>query len=189
MPLTAILKQRLVGAMVLIALAVIFVPMFLEGPSQTLVPAMEKMPQPDRQPPVQKPQSYPDQVELEKEPEESVLTAQPSATHLQIPAEKIEAITPPPSVSKLAEKNRKTKPQNSWVIQVGSFASKNNALALRNKLRKSGLPTQVEKVRINEHKRYRVRVGPYLKRNQADSVNKQMDSKFSLQGTRVMAYP
>ncbi|HHJ14232.1 MAG TPA: hypothetical protein ENJ79_07625, partial [Gammaproteobacteria bacterium] len=43
-----LLKQRLVGAIVLVALAVIFIPMLLEGPGPTLVPDMEDLPEPER---------------------------------------------------------------------------------------------------------------------------------------------
>ena len=44
-----LLKQRLVGAIVLVALGVIFVPMILEGPNRTLVPEMEAFPEPEDQ--------------------------------------------------------------------------------------------------------------------------------------------
>ena len=37
----SVLKQRLVGAVVLVALGVIFIPMLLEGPDDTLVPELD----------------------------------------------------------------------------------------------------------------------------------------------------
>lgn len=40
-----LLKQRLVGAVVLVALGVIFIPMFLEGPSAPVMPEMQAMPE------------------------------------------------------------------------------------------------------------------------------------------------
>ena len=195
MPLTILLKQRLVGAFVLIALAVIFVPMFLEGPSQQLMPAMEKMPEPEQRNATQKPPPFPRNKALQDEPEKSVLTIQTAKKTLVIPPENVETITPPstplPTPPALEKKTKaeKTNPQESWVIQVGSFASEKNALALRNKLRKSGLATQVEKVSVSEGKRYRVRVGPYLERTQANTVNARLGKDFSLTGARVMSYP
>jgi len=39
-----LLKQRLIGAIVLVALGVIFIPLLLEGPNKELVPEMEPLP-------------------------------------------------------------------------------------------------------------------------------------------------
>jgi len=74
------------------------------------------------------------------------------------------------------------------VVQMGSFSSEQNALRLRDKLRKAGFVTQVEKVRVDAKSLYRVRVGPYLERAEADRDQAKLDKQLNLKG-RVLSYP
>jgi DedD protein len=71
---------------------------------------------------------------------------------------------------------------------MGSFSSEQNALRLRDRLRKAGFVTQVEKVLVNGKTLFRVRVGPYLERAEADGDQKKLAETFDLKG-RVLAYP
>lgn len=195
------LKQRLVGAIVLVALGVIFIPMLLEGPNRTLVPEMDDMPAPEMHapelplkpfPPLSEPapaeravvtdETAPDTPDEapqpptpQKPPEEAVT---PPA---DIPPKPVEA---PASVGKPAV----VIPAGSWVVQVVSLSSKANALVLRDKLRKGGFSTQVEQVRVEGKTHYRVRVGPFLQRDEADRARKQIAERFKQNG-RVMSWP
>ena len=199
-----LLKQRLVGAIVLVALGVIFIPILLEGPEQTLVPEMDALPEPIDQrlsKPLDafpapdaipaEPQEYimlsaPDpepEPEPEPEPVDETRLDEPSAP-LQ-PAKQPEPLLPPPAPE---EKPLKPGPLGSWVVQAGSFSSEQNALRLRDKLRDAGFVTQVEKARVAGKSRYRVRVGPFLVRADAENSEKQLLDKFSIKG-RVLSYP
>lgn len=182
-----VLKQRLVGAVVLVALAVIFIPMLLEGPGETLVPKVEELPEPEEMRQAVRPQEAPLTIELRAEPEQSVLT-ESTPQEAEKPAVVKELITPPPAAEKTEPLAKKQDPLGNWVVQVGSFSNERNAMGLRDKLRKSGFVTQVEKVKVSGKWLYRVRVGPFLERSQADSTNKQLTSKFQFKG-RVMSYP
>ena len=71
---------------------------------------------------------------------------------------------------------------------MGSFSSEQNALRLRDKLRKNGFTPQVEKARIEGKSRFRVRVGPFLERAEAEQSRKQILDKLTLKG-RVLSYP
>ncbi|MEA2080605.1 MAG: SPOR domain-containing protein [Pseudomonadota bacterium] len=193
-----LLKQRLVGAIVLVALGVIFIPMLLEGPEQTLVPEMEALPEPvDQQ--LSKPLgAFPAPDDIPSEPEESIVLtdpepepepahkARPGKTSEPVqPVSQPEPISPPPQSEK---KPIKPGPLGSWVLQAGSFSSQQNALRLRDKLRKAGFVTQVEKARVGGKSHYRVRVGPFLQRADAEKSQTQLLDKFSLKG-RVLSYP
>jgi DedD protein len=79
-------------------------------------------------------------------------------------------------------------PLGNWVVQMGSFSSEQNALRLRDRLRKAGFVTQVEKVLVGGKTVYRVRVGPYLERAEAEGSQKKLAETFGLKG-RVFAYP
>jgi DedD protein len=79
-------------------------------------------------------------------------------------------------------------PLGDWVVQMGSFSSEQNALRLRDRLREAKFVTQVEKVQINGKAHFRVRVGPYLERADAERDQKKLAQSFDLKG-RVLAYP
>jgi len=76
----------------------------------------------------------------------------------------------------------------NWVIQMGSFSSEKNALRLRGKLRKAGFVTQVERVHVKEKLHFRVRIGPYLERAEADRDQAKLVKQLDLNG-RVLTYP
>lgn len=194
-----LLKQRLVGAIVLVALGVIFVPLILEGPSQTLVPEMEPLPEPEDQAISAPLEAFPAPDAIPAEPDTSVILADPqAAAGSEAPAKSAKPAQPvaepepepEPVVPEPEPENKPVQsgPLGSWVVQMGSFSSEQNALRLRDKLRKNGFTTQVEKARIDGKPRFRVRVGPFLERAEAEQSRKQIQDKLTLKG-RVLSYP
>ncbi|HHH42790.1 MAG TPA: sporulation protein [Gammaproteobacteria bacterium] len=205
----ALLKQRLVGAIVLVALAVIFVPMILEGPNRTLVPEMEALPEPQEPASSAPLEAFPVPGAIPDEPEVSVIQTDtrpvtepekpPQAAPAPAPPEpeprpEPEAVKPapapePPAAAPVAQdKPAKPGPLGSWVVQVGSFSTEKNALSLRDRLRKSGFTTQVEKARVDGKAHYRVRVGPFLEKADAEQNRQQIQERLSIRG-RVLSYP
>ena len=217
-----VLKQRLVGAVVLVALGVIFIPMLLEGPDDTLVPELDELPElvdpapsrpldafptmdtlpaspdtsvlaadaaPDSEPrpepePLPEPEAAPEpeaEPEVQAAPGAAQSRAQPSPAAEPAPPE------PPPAPQEPAAEAA-AGPLGSWVVQVGSFSNESNAVGLRDKLRQGGFTTQVEKVRVSGKTHYRVRVGPFLERDEAEQKRNQLADKFKLSG-RVLSYP
>lgn len=191
-----LLKQRLVGATVLVALGVIFVPLILEGPSQTLVPEMEALPEPEDQVISAPLESFPAPDAIPAEPDTAIILTDPQpAAVSEAPAEPAQPVAEPePEPEPVAAapepetKPAKSAPLGSWVVQMGSFSSEQNARRLRDKLRKNGFVTQVEKARIDGKQRFRVRVGPFLERAEAEQSRKQIQDKLTLKG-RVLSYP
>ncbi|GMQ87819.1 MAG: hypothetical protein BMS9Abin08_1029 [Gammaproteobacteria bacterium] len=182
-----LLKQRLVGAIVLVALGVIFVPMILEGPNRTLVPEMQALPEPEDQLISAPLESFPAPDAIPAEPDTSIVSAEPKpAVVSEVSDKPVKLITEPESEPEplVAE----PEPLGSWVVQMGSFSSEQNALRLRNRLRQNGFATQVEKARIDGKPRFRVRVGPFLERVDAEQSRKQIQNKLTLKG-RVLSYP
>lgn len=188
-----LLKQRLVGAVVLVALGVIFIPMLLEGPEQPVVPAVSEMPAPESLPEAGELQDFPGGEEIVPTPPVSIVTDK----RLPSPAGDRKSKAPAPG----ADLPKPDEPPpaadagpgqagqlQGWVVQVGSFSKQENALALRDRLRKAGFATQVEKVRLDKGTRFRVRVGPYLQRAEADRAQAGLKKKFDL-SARVMTYP
>ena len=223
-----VLKQRLVGAVVLVALGVIFIPMLLEGPDDTLVPELDELPElvdpapsrpldafptmdtlpaspdtsvlaadaaPDSEPrpepePLPEPEAAPESEgapEPEAEPEVQAAPGAAQSRAQPSPAAEPAAPEPPPAPQEPAAEAA-AGPLGSWVVQVGSFSNESNAVGLRDKLRQGGFTTQVEKVRVSGKTHYRVRVGPFLVRADAENSEKQLLDKFSIKG-RVLSYP
>jgi len=198
----SLLKQRLVGAIVLVALGVIFIPMLLEGPNRTLVPKMDEMPVPETLAPELPLERFPP-VSESRQAERAVVT---DATGARV-AEEAPPPEPPPSSktkpaptpaappkpviapvkSPVVEAPATKAMKDSWIVQVVSLSNKGNALALRDKLRKGGFATQVEQVRVDGKTHYRVR-GPFLEQAEADRVRQQIADRFAQNG-RVMSWP
>ncbi|WP_395375030.1 SPOR domain-containing protein [Marinicella sp. W31] len=70
-----------------------------------------------------------------------------------------------------------------WVIQLGSFSKKENALDLRNRLRLQKYESFVDLTsNAAQQRRYRVRIGPFLEKGDAESTNKVIKSRLQLDG-------
>jgi DedD protein len=74
-----------------------------------------------------------------------------------------------------------------WVVQVGSFSSQANADNLVASLRLKGLSTYQETITSSGAEIYRVRVGPFLERQEAIRIESQLRSEMSLSGVVMSA--
>lgn len=77
---------------------------------------------------------------------------------------------------------------SAWIVQLGSFTDEENAQSLNKKLREAGYPAFVEPLKRNDKISYRVRVGPEIKRSEADKLLKKLKEKMELDGI-VVSYP
>ena len=145
------LKKRLVGATVLVVLVVTFVPMLVEEKNMLAT-----------DPASMKPPPWPDQQKRTISPKEdssqSKLPIPDLVEHKEAPAPvvtKSEAKPKPKPKPKPKQKTVapvKQKPLSSWVVQAGSFSSKQNTDQLVKKLQKKGLPAYYEAVTIKGKK-------------------------------------
>lgn len=180
------LKQRLVGAVVLVALAVIFIPMLLQGPVEreaTSIP-IEIPPRPQvsaqRPGPLLLPRAEPAAESIVQA--EPVPAAGPASAAQPTPPE---AAPPTPFREQPAPASRTPSELAAWAVQVGSFGAESNALRLRDSLRAKGYNAYTERVRSEGQTFYRVRVGPVLERAEAERLQQTLAGKESLQGLVV----
>jgi DedD protein len=180
------LKQRLVGAVVLVSLAIIFIPMMLDGGERSSMPIFgSNIP---TKPDIQfEPLEIPLQPVAPIAEERPVLIDKPEPA----PTKPAPAPTKPKPLSKQESaptaKPAPAKPAtdtapDAWVVQVGSFSQSSNALALRDKLRAKGFTAFVEKLKSDSGTVYRVRIGPELKREKAEELRKRLKSKLRMKG-------
>jgi DedD protein len=74
-----------------------------------------------------------------------------------------------------------------WIVQVGSFAAAGNADALVERLRAEGLNAYQETVSSAGSTIYRVRVGPYIERDEAIRADGLINARLSLDGVVMSA--
>jgi len=196
-------KQRIVGAIVLVALAVIFIPMILPGhreigfqdtgspipPKPTELENLKVLE-------LEKPQPAPAPREIvrtpidERSPETPVVETPPTTEAKTPPAPEKptpESSTTAPTTTQ-PETAAATVPK-AWAVQVGSFTQRDNAMKLRDKLRAKGYKSFVEQITSAGKTFYRVRVGPVVTRDNAEALQKELQTKQKMQDSRVVPHP
>jgi DedD protein len=198
------LKQRLVGAIVLVSLAVIFVPIILEGPDDEWSPRSQGIPEPPRMdygvdmelalPPVEPPETG------EVEPMEPAEPQEPVAAPVVVPpvpvaqpTEPVKPVPPPPTQPSpppaAPDKNTSLPaPPPGWYIQVGSFSQRMNAEGLRERLQAAGHTTRLQTINIGKAQVYRVLVGPADSRASAENQKSRLATQQKIKGI-VIEYP
>lgn len=209
------LKQRLTGAIVLVALAVIFVPIILEGPDDDWAPRSHSIPeQPQMDYRADMELELPEPTPAEAPPPASVITEalelqeaapvvnQPPQERVQPtpapekapvavaappkPAKPAPAPAPAPAPPKAAKKAETS--LKGWFVQVGSFGQEINASGLSERLGSAGYDTRLQKVTIGKGYAYRVLVGPSGSRAVAEKTAARLKSGQQLAGI-VIEYP
>jgi cell division septation protein DedD len=84
--------------------------------------------------------------------------------------------------------NRNPQALVAWVVQAGSFREEANAVAVRDRLRRSGYPSFVTQAEERTNLLFRVQVGPMIDQSQA---NLTRDKVMALLGRDaiVVSYP
>ncbi len=178
------LKQRLVGASVLIALAVVVLPMLLSGQpdNRQETRSIEVPPKPSelsfetrRFPVGEHANDQPSVVEIKTAQETETVTSGSQAadpdkarTETGIPAEAAETeeavANQPAFVEELQQPGR-------YLVQVASFSTTANANRLATRLKADGLEVMMDTISAAVGTLHRVRVGPY---NRIDEANEAM---------------
>ena len=193
------MKQRLIGAAVLLALGVILIPMILDGTGNPVLRKIPPIPQAldavdpltlviPTEPPVQ--EHVPVVVQKPARTESVKPEATPVTKPATKPATKQATSKPKTSPEVVQKKQQATKPAKqpssaiataaspekimAWTVQVGSFNTSQKALKLRSTLRTKEFKAYVDKTRKQKKTYYRVRVGPVLNRKDADKLLKKL---------------
>lgn len=183
------LKQRLVGAVVLIALAVIFIPMLLSGGRDMEMPLFGSN-VPERSAEITNIKHI-DIKEIQKTESHPINPKRIPIAH-GLPEPKIvkekKTTSIVDTVVALTEKEKEKKPvikKTVWAVQVGSFNKRSNALGLKDKLRKKKIHAFVERIMKNNKVIYRVRVGPEITRKKAEALKMKLKKELKLSGLVV----
>ena len=177
------LKERIIGAVVLVIFAVLVVPIFLDGPpadgeivtERVLLPGQEDQktqtvvldrdrtdPVPAASAPVQaKPEPVvPEPVR--EEPKPAVVQQQPEQEKAPETQEEKPAAKPAPTPA--------ASTTGMWAVQLGSFSNKDNAEKLAADLRKQGYAAFLSQLSTDKGQLHRVRIGPQKDRASAEAM-------------------
>jgi len=153
------LKQRIVGAIVLVTLGVIFIPALLDGSGykSRQVQDIEIKEKPDFPPLSSKRvEPIPTPIDDIKQQQSKVLALDPKKPHKQ--------------------------PIRSFALQVGTFGSNDNAMKLQKQLHKAGYTTFIHKSVSKGKTSYKVRIGPELERSKLDKIKASIKKSHKIDG-------
>lgn len=190
-------KHRIIGAVVIVVLAVIFIPMILKereppAPRTDTQPAAATEPAGDADKVAVTTLTPPAPAPAFKEAESAKAASKPQTmAHETEPsgAKPNTARTATAAVKPQAKPTAATKrPDSGWVVQVGTFSNTANATRLERKLRAKGEPLLVEHIVLDGAKAVRLRVGPFNDRDAALRVQARISKEVGVKGV-VLTYP
>lgn len=139
-------KQRVVGAIVLVAIAVIVVPAILDGSGYK--------------------SRHSRSIEIPAKPDFTALNQ-----------DKVKPIATPldEAFKKQTQQKQQAKAKlKSWMLQVGTFDSKQNAEKYRDELREKGHTTHVIEDKSKDKTVYKVRIGPDLSKQRIEKLRDKL---------------
>lgn len=168
------LRERIIGAAVLVVFAVLVVPVFLDGPGDDAEMISETVTLPGQNNQERKQQT----IVLDRDRTEPVPTAAtPAPAEQKTPAPEKEKpapgvqkkqATPAATTSNTAAATEST--TGMWAVQLGSFSNQENAERLATDLRKQGYAAFLSQLKTDSGALHRVRIGPQKDRESAESV-------------------
>jgi DedD protein len=171
-------KERLVGAVVLVGLIVALVPEMLSGPrrgdathsasANVAVRTFTIDLAPSTAPPVAEPAE--DAAATEPLPSPPIVPSEPRTP----PSPAAQRDTSQPTVVTARPNTSAPSTDTGWAVQLGSFASRANAERLAEDIRRGGYRAFVSRYEAGRAVRYRVRVGPEQDRAQAEALAQRL---------------
>ena len=159
------LKQRLIGAVVLLALAVIFLPVLFHRDHLEPVSSVTQIPpEPEIKSVNIEPPSKPEVVDLAPEPR--VMYTPNEAQQATVEPESM-GLTPAGQVK-------------SWVLQVASFREASHAKALTQKLLKAGYTAYSRQSQYKNGSVVRVYIGPKLDKSELVKIKEDVDAAYDV---------
>jgi DedD protein len=210
-----ILKQRLVGALILVALGVVFWPIIFVEPGD--ISRDERAGIPPRPAVDTRPMVSPDmvglrpspEIEARQDPPAQEAAAQPQREPGDASADEstVDSVEPSPAAvvqeatpaEQEASRTRSEAPERptldadglpvAWILQVASVSSPEKADELRRSLLEMDQKAYVKKIKRNGRALYRVYIGPKYEKAKLAPVKTRVDSTFGVQSMIVRYYP
>jgi DedD protein len=197
--LNDILKQRLVGALILVALGVVFWPIIFVEPGGR--PEADQARIPPRPEVDTTPIEPPDQVGLR--PPQQVLARdsqlEEGGEPQSLPQPALEPVPEPVAEPAPQKRTRSESPEKlamdsqgvpvAWILQVASVSSADKAEQLRQRLLQKDRKAYTRKIRRNGKDLYRVYIGPKFERGRLEAMQAEVDREFGVKSMIVRYIP
>ena len=179
------LKERIIGAAVLVVVVVLVVPVFLDGPPQSGEIVSERVPLPgqaaegetrtvvldrDRDEPVPVPAPVTEPETERAQPVQPESKPEPKPETSPEPEPKPEPAKPAAQQPAPAGES----PTGMWAVQLGSFGNQQNAERLAADLRKQGFAAFLSQLSTGSSELHRVRIGPQKDRESAEAMAERL---------------
>ena len=179
------LKERIIGAAVLVVFVVLVVPVFLDGPPQSGEIVSERVPLPgqaaegetrtvvldrDRDEPVPVPAPVTEPEAEQAQPVKPESKPEPEPETRAEPEPKPEPAKPAAQQPAPAGES----PTGMWAVQLGSFGNQQNAERLAADLRKQGFAAFLSQLSTGSGELHRVRIGPQKDRESAEAMAERL---------------
>jgi DedD protein len=186
-------KHRIVGAIIVVSLAVIVLPMILSDepgqPAASRVSDISEIPQLETKVLRLPTTSLAEQAVTDTQVTTTTTTVETGST--KKPEKSNTTITAKATQTQQTEPKRSASETSTaaggWVVQVGTFSNDDNVRRLRDKLKKHGFLVKLVDVKLKGEKAVRVRVGPYRQKRVAEKAQTQIRQKVGVEGV-VLAY-
>ncbi|WP_111656793.1 SPOR domain-containing protein [Isoalcanivorax indicus] len=193
------LRQRIVGAILLLLLAAIVTPFLLRSPEQVRVALDMELPTPPASPAMPIVPAVSDEEVAEAE-----LRIDEERDQVRRDGEQALAVVPDPAHEDeheagegetirepVAAEPEDDPPLSGWAVQVGSFSRAEGAAELAAALRDAGYRAFTQPFEQGEQRLHRVYLGPELQRDRAAALRERIaaDEAFALQGLVVSLGP
>ena len=204
-------RHRIVGAVVLVALAVIFLPMLLSdrppetgdgsvipggAATETRIVVTPVPPPDDKAPSLSKPavsEKAPEKattasktVVVPVEPTTEVPAAVKAPANLESRQQEAKPVPEPRPASESRKSAAASKPaatvEKGWLVQVGAFSQLDNARRLHDKLSQKGYTAVLDPPNPEKGKTVRVEVGPYKDAAAAKAAQARIQSELGIKG-------
>ncbi|MBE9516663.1 MAG: SPOR domain-containing protein [Proteobacteria bacterium] len=209
-------RHRIVGAVIIVILAVILVPMVLDknewAPRQP--GAEQEVQSPDSKVVVMRVEDMRRKQSASSDTPEAAAVEKKSASPAEkkiaeLPRQQIKAPskkqvvvvkpvsktqkettaskTAPPKPKPVVKKKPQPDIKGGWVVQLGTFANPKNVDRIRTRLSGKGYQVRTESVQLASGPATRVRVGPYGRKTQAETMRKRIETELGLKGSVLAA--
>ena len=168
------LKQRLTGAVLLTSLAIILLPLLLNGTEGERASIATDIPAPPN-------------IDLEDITVQDVMRKieqMEKVSEARLPKEVVDETNYEAAPDYRLDKNQL--PVN-WSLQLGSFQKEDNAKRLRAQLRDQNYRSYILHANTNDGEIYRVFVGPSSSKETLVEMNQEIEAKLKLKG-RIVRY-
>ncbi len=194
-----LIKQRLVGASVLVALAVIFLPSFFQKNEKVSLDTTSQIPpapvsetvvipRPEKPEGIQAPPAeelfQPKIVDIPESPPK-LKPSTPASEPVEV-KQPVKAKVPPKKIVEKPRLNDKGVPVG-WVIQAASFKVQEGAQKLTSRLLKADYQAYSQSVKTDNGVFHRVFIGPFIDEKRAQKAKLAVDKAYKIQ-SRVLRF-